>query len=101
AWQKRFAPLLDYLNYTPDWMLAEAEQAIPPSWRPYSAIQVLGPASELGTALTLSATAYARAMYSPGGFFSGSSKGSSGGSSSGFSGGSTGGGSGGGGGGGW
>ncbi|MBQ1538977.1 MAG: DUF2207 domain-containing protein [Desulfovibrio sp.] len=102
AWQKRFAPLLDYLNYTPDWMLAEAEEAMPPSWRPYSAIHVLGPASELGTALTLSAAAYARAMHSPSGFFSsGSSKGSSGGSSSGFSGGSSGGGSGGGGGGGW
>jgi hypothetical protein len=83
-------------------MLAEAEQAMPPSWRPCSAIQILGPASELGTALTLSAAAYARAMYSPGGFFStGSSKGSSRGGASGFSGGSSGGGSGGGGGGGW
>jgi uncharacterized membrane protein YgcG len=102
AWQKRFAPLLDYLNYTPDWMLSGEEQTIPPSWRPYSAIQVIGPASELGMALSASAAAYARAMYSPSGFFSGgSSKGSSGGGASGFSGGSSGGGSGGGGGGGW
>ena len=102
AWQKRFAPLLDYLDYTPAWMLSGEEQTMPPSWRAWSALQVLGPASELDRALAMSAAAYARAMYSPGGFFSGgASKGASGGGRSGFSGGSSGGGSGGGGGGGW
>lgn len=95
AWQKRFDPLLDRLNYVPDWIDDPDVQEVFTPARVRRIIRTVASPSAMTRAVSAGAAAYAAATSG----YAGSSSTSS--SSSGFSGGSSGGGSGGGGGGGW
>lgn len=93
AWQKRFDPLLDRLDYVPGWIDKPGMQEVLTPQRFRRVLRIIASPSAMTKAVSAGAAAYAAATSGHAG--------SGGTSSSGFSGGSSGGGSGGGGGGGW